>query len=122
MGVKPTQIYELATIFSGYVFDILVDVFEHERNPNFVDDAKTLYKVARILRRTLLKAIVSAPEVPNFMDVSECMEKQIKIVADDEQFDLDFWTIKIRYHRMRRELAEAGTEDRQRYRRSDEDY
>ena len=77
-----TDIYSLANVFSGFVFDVLVKLFESKRNPMLgASDAETLHLAARRLRRVLLLALFNAPDVPNFSDLAVGMEKAAEVDA-----------------------------------------
>jgi hypothetical protein len=103
------DLYDLAGVFTGYIYDILCDVFEHERNPKMRDDAETLFRVARILRRTLLLALFNTTAKPDFLEVSKAMEHAVNVVVSDDEFDVEYWKERIAKYRVERELG-ASTE------------
>jgi hypothetical protein len=109
LGSQCKDVYQMAELFSGYVYDILVECFEHERNPKLIDDAEVLFRVARRLRRVLLLAIHNTTEIPNFIDVSKAMEHAVDIVSIDDPIDTTFWKEVIKTKRVERELDQAGS-------------
>lgn len=111
LGSEATDTYELAGCFAGYIYDILCDVFDHERNPRVRDDAETLLRVARILRRILLLSLYNTTATPDFLEVSKAMEHSADIVVTDDEFDVDYWKGRITKYRVDRELEIAGKRD-----------
>jgi hypothetical protein len=65
-----TQVHAISQVFTGAVYDVLADVFAHERNPEREDDAAVLHRVAAYLGGVLLRALVGAPDAAaTFADV-----------------------------------------------------
>ena len=65
-----TQVHAISQVFTGAMYDVLADVFAHERNPEREDDAAVLHRVAAYLGGVLLRALIGAPDAAaTFADV-----------------------------------------------------
>ncbi len=68
------QVHAISQVFTGAVYDILADLFALERNPDLLDCAAVLHRVADYLRGLLLRALVAAPDQrAGFADVVNAM-------------------------------------------------
>lgn len=79
------QVHALSQIFTGAIYDILADIFVHERikQAGKKDLAQILFEVAQHLRRLLLQAILAAPASgATFADVANEMIKKSKAQGD----------------------------------------
>ena len=64
------QVHAISQVFTGAMYDVLADVFAHERNPEREDDAAVLHRVAAYLGGVLLRALIGAPDAAaTFADV-----------------------------------------------------
>ena len=79
--------HDLSNIFSAYIYDILVGIFEHERDPSTIDCAECLYWCSRTVRRMLLLALFNSSATPDFTEISLAMEKAVDVVTADEPWD-----------------------------------
>ncbi|MCA1857529.1 hypothetical protein LE190_16565 [Massilia oculi] len=76
-----TEVHAISQVFTGAVYDVLADMFEHERNPAVDDDAAVLHRVAAYLRGLLLRALIAAPErAAAYVDVVNAM---LRLVQED---------------------------------------
>jgi hypothetical protein len=85
-----TEVHALSQVFTGAVYDILADVFAHERRPALEDCAGVLHEVAGWLRGLVLRALVAAPDRgASYADVANEM---LRIAREDgkPQACLDF--------------------------------
>lgn len=77
------EVHDISLVFTGAVYDILADVFAHQRNPAVKDDTETLFKVGQHMTDLLLKAIIQGPpQNATFKDIADRMiscEKSNKI-------------------------------------------
>ena len=80
-----TQIHRISQVFTGAIYDTLSDIFNANRNPDFRDDAETLYEVSQYMLDLLVQAVIYSPERnASFADVANEM---IKIVGARGRFD-----------------------------------
>jgi len=76
-----TEVHSLSQVFTGFMYDVLADIFAFERNPAREDDALVLYRSAQYLQSLLLRAIIQAPNTnATFVDV---INKMLTIAAAD---------------------------------------
>jgi len=104
----PNDVHSLASIFSGFVFDFLVDVFTWERDPDLLDDAESLHRVGRIVRRILLLALYNSGQTPDFTEIANAMIKAVETISADDPADIPEYQRYLLYARDRRELNKAG--------------
>jgi hypothetical protein len=79
------QVHSLSQVFTGAIYDILSDIFVHERirQSAVKDPTQILFEVARHLRGLLLEAIVAAPASgATFAHVANAMMKRSKAKGD----------------------------------------
>jgi len=75
-----TEVHSLSQVFTGAMYDILADIFAHERKA-VRDDARTLYESAACLQSLLLRGIIQAPTTnATFTDVAN---KMLTVTATD---------------------------------------
>jgi len=99
-----TQVHAISQVFTGAVYDVLADIFSHERDPGREDDAAVLHRVAAYLSGVLMRALIAAPdEAATFADVVNAMLQQ---VANDGKPAAYADAIRIQFSR--REVVEAG--------------
>ena len=55
------EVHDLSQVFTGGIYDVLADMFLHERNFMTTDPALTLYSVAQYLCSLVVRAINAAP-------------------------------------------------------------
>ncbi len=76
-----TEVHAISQVFTGAIYDILADMFAHERNPQLEDDAAVLHRVAAYVRGLLLRALIAAPDVAaSFADV---VNEMLRLVVED---------------------------------------
>jgi hypothetical protein len=107
-------IYDIANVFTGYVFDVLVDIFNWERDPQLGEsDAKCLNRVSGIVRRMLLLGLFNSSDVPDFAEVSSGMEKAVDVIAQSDPGDIAMYKRILAKRRSDRVLALAGEEKKE---------
>lgn len=75
------EVHAISQVFTGAIYDILADIFAHERNPANKDDASVLYTVGQYVCSLVLRAIMQAPNTnATFADVAN---KMLQIAAAD---------------------------------------
>jgi hypothetical protein len=99
-----TQVHAISQVFTGAVYDVLADLFAHERNPEREDDAAVLHRVAAYLGGVLLRALIGAPDAAaTFADVVNVM--LVVVAADGKPAAYGGF---IRNQFSRREVVETG--------------
>lgn len=99
-----TQVHAISQVFTGAVYDVLADLFTHERAPEREDDAAVLHRVASYLSGVLLRALIAAPdEAATYADVVNAM---LQVVLTDGKPAI--YADAIRTQFSRREVVEAG--------------
>lgn len=99
-----TQVHAISQVFTGAVYDVLADLFAHERNPEREDDAAVLHRVAAYLGGVLLRALIGAPDTAaTFADVVNGM--LLVVAADGKPAAYGGF---IRNQFSRREVVETG--------------
>ena len=56
-----TEVHAISQVFTGAIYDILADIFDHERNPSLRDDAAVLLTCGSYLCSLVLRALLAAP-------------------------------------------------------------
>lgn len=56
------QVHAISQVFTGGVYDVMADIFAHERDPNLRDDAALLYDVGQYMAGLVVRAIIAAPD------------------------------------------------------------
>ncbi|RIA86212.1 hypothetical protein C1645_741017 [Glomus cerebriforme] len=106
-----TEVHALSLVFSGFYYDVLVDVFALERNPSIKSDTETLLDVATNLRRALITAIrvsSSTPTDTKFQELATNLETAFGTLGRRLGVDLTSWKQIVRKHAKERELSIAG--------------
>jgi hypothetical protein len=104
LGEAGTQVHAISQVFTGAVYDVLADLFAHERDPGREDDAAVLHRVAAYLRGLVLQALIAAPEAAaSYADV---VNEMLRIVGEDGHPLI--YANFIRNQFARREVVEAG--------------
>jgi hypothetical protein len=76
-----TEVHAISQVFTGAVYDILADIFNHERNPALRDDAAVLHQVGDYLRGLLLRAYIAAPDIgATYVDV---VNQMMRLATED---------------------------------------
>jgi len=107
-----SEVHAVSQVFSGFYYDVLVDVFALERNPIIKSDTETLMDVGTILRRALIIAIrVSSarPTRTKFQEIATNLETAFGTLGRRLGVDLSAWSQITRGHARSRELSIAGT-------------
>ncbi|RIA93200.1 hypothetical protein C1645_735766 [Glomus cerebriforme] len=105
------EVHSLSVVFSGFYYDVLVDVFALERNPSIKSDTETLMDVGTNLRRALIIAIRVSSAVPTrtkFQEVATNLETSIGTLGRRLGVDLTNWQQIVRTKAKERELSIAG--------------
>ncbi len=106
LGEAGTQVHAISQVFTGAMYDVLADMFAHERNPTLDDCAAVLHRVAAYLRGLLLRALIAAPDrAATYVDV---VNEMLRIVADDGKPDI--YAAFIRNQFARRDVVEQPAE------------
>lgn len=104
LGEAGTQVHAISQVFTGAVYDVLADLFGHERAPEREDDAAVLHRVAGYLSGVLMRALIAAPdEAATYADVVNAM---LQLVTSDGKPAAYADAIRIQFSR--REVVEAG--------------
>ena len=75
------EVHAVSQVFTGAIYDILADVFAHERNAALKDDAAVLYEVGQYMAGLVVRAIIASPPVgATFANVANQM--RLLVVAD----------------------------------------
>ena len=99
-----TQVHAISQVFTGGVYDVLADLFAHERDPAREDDAAVLHRVAGYLGGVLLRALIAAPDTAaTYADVVNAMLQTV--VGDGKPAA---YADAIRFQFNRRDVVEAG--------------
>ena len=99
-----TQVHAISQVFTGAVYDVLADLFAHERNPEREDDAAVLHRVAAYLGGVVLRALIGAPDAAaTFADVVNGM--LLAVAADGKHPAYGGF---IRNQFSRREVVQTG--------------
>ena len=75
MSEVTDEYHDLSRVFTGAVYDILVDFFEVTRDLEAEDPAETLFNVARHLCAVTLVGFVKGPKSSSFKDIATAMMK-----------------------------------------------
>ncbi|MBZ2208698.1 hypothetical protein [Massilia soli] len=76
-----TEVHAISQVFTGAVYDILADMFLHERDPGLLDCAAVLHRVGDYLRGLVLRAMIAAPDRgATYVDV---VNEMIRLVTED---------------------------------------
>jgi len=106
-----SEVHAVSMVFSGFYYDVLVDVFALERNPAIKSDTETLMDVGTNLRRALVIAIrVSSarPTRTKFQEIATNLETAFGTLGRRLGVDLTSWSQIVRKHAKARELSIAG--------------
>ncbi|CAG8520134.1 24414_t:CDS:10 [Dentiscutata erythropus] len=100
----------LSLLFSGFVYDVLVDIFELEKTSDR-SDSDTLFEVAQNLRRALIIAVRVSSHQPSenkFQEIATNLETSINTLGRRLGVDLKGWQEIVRDNSLKRELSVAG--------------
>jgi hypothetical protein len=91
------EVHAISQVFTGAIYDILADIFAHERDASLKDDAAVLYVVGQYIAGLVVRAIIASPAVgATFADVANAM--RALVVADGKpayrQFITDQFTVR----------------------------
>jgi hypothetical protein len=76
-------VHSLSQVFTGAVYDILADVFAHERKVETRDDAAVLHEVGQYMAGLVVRAIMASPAAgATYVDVANQMRSIV--VADNK--------------------------------------
>ena len=69
-----TEVHAISQVFTGAIYDILADIFDHERSPQLEDDAAVLLRCGDYLCSLVLRALLAAPgRAATYADVANHM-------------------------------------------------
>ena len=84
-----TEVHAISQVFTGAIYDILADIFDHERRPQIKDDAAVLLACGDYLCSLVLRALLAAPgRAATYADVANHMLSLAQ--ADGKEAYLDF--------------------------------
>jgi hypothetical protein len=67
-------VHAISQVFTGAIYDILADIFAHERQPQVEDDAAVLHRCGDYLRGLVLRALLASPkQAASYADVANHM-------------------------------------------------
>ncbi|MBI1879111.1 MAG: hypothetical protein HYR94_12975 [Chloroflexi bacterium] len=99
------EVHAISQVFTGGIYDILADIFAHERDPEKKDDAIVLYEVGQYVCSLVLRALIAAPATKaTFADVVNHM---LVIVDEDKKPTAYLNSIRNQFHI--REVVESPT-------------
>eukprot|EP00760_Papus_ankaliazontas_P003432 PhM_4_TR11613/c1_g1_i1/m.9895 len=104
----PNEVHSLANVFTGFVFDFLVEVFKWEREPAKLSDAETLHRTSRVVRRILLLALYNTSARPDFQELAKAMISAVDVIAADDPADVPMYKKFLLHLCDQRELSAAG--------------
>ncbi|NRA62781.1 MAG: hypothetical protein HRU25_18175 [Psychrobium sp.] len=74
MSEVTNQVHDISKVFTGAVYDILVDMYESISDPNKYDQAETLHRVGKHLTSLVIASLLSGPETEaTFSDIANKM-------------------------------------------------
>jgi len=80
-----TEVHGISQVFTGAVYDSLADIFNASKNPDFRDDAETLFLVSQYILQLIVKSVINSPDIKaSFADVANEM---IRISKEDGHQD-----------------------------------
>ena len=96
MNEVPDRLHPMSTVFSGALYDILVELFERIRDPETASPAEYLSMVGKHMMDLLFAAFVSAPEEDvTFVDIAKLLINVEPIAAYKEIIEKHFNRRKI---------------------------
>jgi hypothetical protein len=75
------EVHAISQVFTGAIYDILADMFAHERHPGLEDDAALLHRVGEYLCGLVLRALMAAPD--HKATYAHVVNQMLRIVAED---------------------------------------
>jgi len=102
-----SDVHKLSLVLSGFIYDLLVDIFQLERNPFIVSDAEVLIKVSRELRKIFFVAISISNRWPSdnkFAEIVGNMLHSIELLNNRTKQDFSCWKGIILYYAKKREI------------------
>lgn len=75
------EVHAISQVFTGAIYDILADLFAHERHPGREDDAALLHRVGDYLCGLVLRALMAAPD--HKATYAQVVNQMLRIVAED---------------------------------------
>jgi hypothetical protein len=76
-----TEVHAISQVFTGGLFDVLADMFAHDRNPELKDDASVLHDTAGYLASVLIRGLQQAPNTA--ATYASVVNKMLAIVTAD---------------------------------------
>jgi hypothetical protein len=68
------EVHAISQVFTGAIYDILADIFAHERRPGLQDDAAVLHATGAYMCSLVLRALVASPDMAaSYADVASQM-------------------------------------------------
>jgi hypothetical protein len=75
------EVHALSQVFTGAIYDVLADMFAHERQPGLLDDAAMLHRVGEYLCGLVLRALMASPD--HAASYAHVVNQMLRIVAED---------------------------------------
>ena len=75
------EVHAMSQVFTGAVYDILADMFSHERHPGMEDDAALLHRVGEYLCGLVLRALMAAPD--HAATYAHVVNQMLRIAGED---------------------------------------
>ena len=85
LGEVDSEVHRISQVLTGAVYDTLADIFNANKNPEFRDDAETLYLASQYILGVVIRSVINSPEIKvSFADVANEM---IRITKEDGHQD-----------------------------------
>jgi hypothetical protein len=88
------EVHDKSQVFTGAFYDILVDIFDEQRNPDLQDDAETLYQAGKHMTDLFLEALLRGP--PQNATFKDIADRMVSLEKNGK------WKASIRHHFERR--------------------
>ena len=75
------EVHAISQVFTGAIYDVLADMFAHERHPGLEDDAALLHRVGDYLCGLVLRALMAAPD--HAATYAHVVNHMLRIAAED---------------------------------------
>ena len=80
-----SEVHRISQVFTGAVYDTLADIFNASKNPDFRDDAETLFLVSHYILELILKSVINSPEIR--ASLADVANEMIRIAKEDGHQD-----------------------------------
>ncbi len=79
------EVHRISQVFTGAVYDTLADIFNTSKNPDFKDDAETLYLASQYILGVVVKSVINSPEIN--VSFADFANEMIRITKEDGHHD-----------------------------------